>query len=284
LAVKSLVFVFSVAMALIPIVAGTKSKSPWSAHNPANLKKVDHGSWQNFLNKYVDSSGVDKVNRLRYEYVNSVDRKSLAEYLHNLQEVKVSNLNRTEQMAFWINLYNAKTVAVILDNYPIASIRDIRLYQDSLKTKAINKAGPWDVELLQVENRKLSLNDIEHQILRPLWKDNRVHFALNCASLGCPNLSTIAFTGKNLEGLLAKGAHDFLRSPRGASLDGDTLVLSSIFDWYGSDFGSDKAHLLEFLRTFVEPKLQVKLKNPQVHVKYQYDWKLNDALPGKGSF
>ncbi len=259
----------------MPANAEPNSEVLWSKHDPKSSMLLDPKPWQTFLKKYIDTTALDKMNRLRYGNVGPQDRKSLTDYLNSLQAVKVSGLNRKEQMAYWINLYNAKTVSVILDKYPIVSIRDIQLSSNP------EELGPWDVKLLTVENRKLSLNDIEHRILRSIWKDNRVHFALNCASKGCPNLSSSAYTSKNLEAQLERGARDFINSPRGAKLESDTLFLSSIFDWYGADFGTGKQAILDFLIRYAEPTLKSGLKNFPPKIKYQYDWNLNEAKFGR---
>jgi Protein of unknown function, DUF547 len=102
-----------------------------------------------------------------------------------LQTVAISAYHQQEQQAFWINLYNARTVSAVLAHYPVASLRDIRL-------SGLFSTGPWHAKLVTIEGEKVSLDDIEHRIVRPLWKDNRLHDALNCASLGCPNLAPVA--------------------------------------------------------------------------------------------
>ena len=121
-----------------------------------------------------------------YAAVTQADRTALKTYLKDLQAVRVTTLPRRAQMPFWINLYNALTVEVILDNYPVKSIRDIK--------SGLFSSGPWSTELVRVEGHDLSLDDIEHEILRPIWKDKRIHYAVNCASIGCPNLAAKAYT------------------------------------------------------------------------------------------
>ena len=118
-------------------------------------------------------------------------------YLKNLQSLPISSYNRVEQKAYWINLYNGLTVDLVLSRLPLESIRDVNI------SPGLFVRGPWGAKLLTVEEERLSLDDIEHRILRPIWKDNRVHYAVNCASLGCPNLQPDAFTSANTEALLA---------------------------------------------------------------------------------
>lgn len=249
----------------------SKSWEKWAAHQDSSRKQLNPDPWKVFLEKYLDTTADDRTHRLRYGKVSKADRNALESYLVELQAEPVSSFNRHEQKAYWINLYNAMTVAVVLRNYPVGSIRDIRL------SNSVFKSGPWDAEIMRVEGVELSLNDIEHRILRPLWKDNRVHFALNCASLGCPNLATVPFTAANSEALLNRGAEDFTQSERGASFDGKTLVLSGILDWYKEDFGSDRDKVVDFISRYSDPVVRKKLQDFKGGMKYRYDWKLNDA-------
>ena len=107
-----------------------------------------------------------------------------------MSDLTITDYNKKEQLAYWINLYNSLTIKVVLEHYPVKSIKEIKL-------SGIFKPGPWKKELVIIEGKKLSLDNIEHDILRPIWKDNRVHYAVNCASIGCPNLQNSAFTAKN---------------------------------------------------------------------------------------
>lgn len=269
-----LLFVLTVGLWVSPFAApSSKPWERWEAHQDSSRKQLNHGPWKVFLAKYLDTTAGDHINRVRYGQVSKGDRDALEAYLAGLQEERVGSLNRHEQKAFWVNLYNAKTVAVVLSAYPVGSIRDIKL------SKSLIKSGPWDSEIMRVEGIELSLNDVEHRILRPLWKDNRVHFALNCASLGCPNLAAVPFSAANSEALLSRGANDFIQSERGASFDGKALALSSIFDWYKEDFGSDRDKVVEFISRYSDPALRKNLLDFKGGLKYQYDWTLNDAPP-----
>ena len=149
--------------------------------NSASTVRVDHRRWGRFLAAYV-RPGENGLNRVAYGSVTAEGRADLGAYLDSLAAVPVSTLSRPEQMAFWINLYNALTVRVVLDHYPVGSIREIDI------SPGLFSNGPWRAELTTVEGEPLSLDDIEHRILRPIWRDPRIHYALNCASLGCPNL------------------------------------------------------------------------------------------------
>ncbi|KPK22703.1 MAG: hypothetical protein AMJ61_16985, partial [Desulfobacterales bacterium SG8_35_2] len=136
--------------------------------------------------------------------------------------------------------------------------------------------GPWDAKLLTVEGENISLNDIEHRILRPIWQDNRVHYAVNCASLGCPNLQPYSFTSKNLDKLLEKAAEDFINHPRGVSFINNRLLVSSIYFWFMEDFGGTESGIIEHLRRYLNSGNLKKLDIVQKKIRHQYDWSLNE--------
>ena len=145
----------------------------WTAHNAASSAVIDHSAWTKLLKKHVTTRG-DGVNVVSYGKFSGSDQSQLKAYLDGLASTPISTFNRSEQMAYWINLYNALTVQVILDHAPVASIRDIDI------SPGLLSVGPWDKKLLRIEGQELSLNDIEHRILRPLWREPRLHYALNC--------------------------------------------------------------------------------------------------------
>jgi hypothetical protein len=191
--------------------------------------------------------------------------------LQSMQDVAISNFNRAEQKAYWINLYNAFTVDLILSRFPVASIRDINI------SPGLLARGPWGAKLLTVEGEKLSLDDIEHRILRPIWKDNRVHYAVNWASLGCPNLQPVAYTSGNTEALLEQGAREFINHPRGVAIDKGRLQVSSIYIWFQEDFGRDAEDLMEHWQTYANPALAEALEKYSGGLAHDYDWRLNGA-------
>ncbi len=242
----------------------------WQQHDAENEKRIDHGPWAEFLQKYLITDHPSGVHLVSYDAVTTEDKDRLDNYLDRLQKVPVSNLNRAEQKAFWINAYNALTVKVILDHYPVDSIRDIDL-------SGWFTTGPWKAELLSIEGIALTLDDIEHRILRPIWEDNRIHYAVNCASIGCPDLQNVPFTVQNTEELLEKGARDHINHPRGARFQNDdTLVVSSIYDWFQEDFNGSVNGVLKHLSKYVDPHLANRLRAFTGDVEYEYDWSLNE--------
>lgn len=242
----------------------------WLAHDPRATAPIDHGLWDSFVRKYV-VTGPDGINRVRYGQVSSRDRKSLAVYIAALQQTRISAFNRDEQRAYWINLYNALTVQVVLGHYPVKSIRDIDI------SPGFFAVGPWRKKLARVEDEPVSLDDIEHRILRPIWRDPRLHYAVNCASIGCPNLQREAFTAQNTEALLDRGAREYVNHPRGARVENQRLYVSSIYEWFRQDFGGSDAGVIEHLRRYAEPDLKRKLEAVSRIAGDQYDWSLNDA-------
>jgi hypothetical protein len=242
----------------------------WGSHDPASTTTVDHTAWDRFLSRYLVTNHPSGINRVRYGEVTSVDRGELESYIESLQGTPVSRLNRDEQMAYWINLYNAVTVDLILDHYPVSSITKIDL------SSGLFSKGPWEAKLLEVEGEEISLNDVEHRILRPIWRDPRVHYAVNCASIGCPNLQSRAYTAVNLEVLLEKGAREYVNHPRGASFQGKKLLLSSIYDWFQEDFDGSEEGVLRHLRRHAAPELAGKLEEYSGRIGYEYDWSLNE--------
>ena len=244
----------------------------WSQHNPASTLTIDHSVWNNLLEQYVveHDSG---VNRFRYGQFNREDRRRLMNYINGISDIDIGEYNRNEQRAYWINLYNALTVAAVLIDYPLGSIKDI--------SDGIFTVGPWRKKLTSVENEALSLDDIEHRILRPIWKDPRLHYAVNCASIGCPNLQNEAFTAANSERLLDKGAREYINHSRGVKVDSKgNLLVSSIYIWFNEDFGGD-AGVIKHLAQYADHELASALKkNPEIADDH-YDWLLNSLVPVK---
>ncbi len=135
------------------------------------------------------------------------------------------------------------------------------------------------MELITIKGEALTLDDIEHRILRPIWLDARIHYAVNCASLGCPNLQRQAFTAANTESLLETAAREFINHPRGAKVEDGRLVVSSIYDWFEDDFGGNDRGVIEHLKIYAETDLRRALSNLDRISDDRYDWQLNGSLP-----
>ncbi len=234
---------------------------------------VDHAAWTRLLDAYV-VKGKDGLNRVAYKRFKNAGHEPLKAYLVKLQAIDVRKLGRAEQFAFWANLYNAKTIDIVLDKYPVASIKDIRLGGGLF---AVVTGGPWKKQVVTVNGIKLSLDDIEHKILRALFKDARVHYAVNCASVGCPNLRREAFTGATLEAQLDAGASDYINSPRGFVQKDGGITASKIYTWFKADFGGSAKGAITHALKYAKPELAAALKAAGDINDYAYDWQLNDA-------
>ena len=271
---KYLAVVGAVAIALFAATADAQPKPElwprWSAHDAASTQTLDHSAWDRWLAAYVTTDS-DGVNRVAYGRVTSADRAALQAYIATLTATRVTALNRPEQMALWINLYNALTVNVVLDHYPVPSIRDIGI------SPGWFTFGPWGAKLVRVEGEKISLDDIEHRILRPIWRDARIHYAVNCASVGCPNLARRAYTGARLQTMLDAAARAHINNWRGATVRDGGLYVSSLYDWYVTDFGGSEAAVLAHLRRYAAPDLLRRLGGVTKISGYRYDWNLNQA-------
>ncbi|MFZ4634425.1 MAG: DUF547 domain-containing protein [Saprospiraceae bacterium] len=217
----------------------------------AATAQPSHDAWNALLQKYVSASG--KVN---YKML-KVDQAALNAYLNVLAaETPQSAWSRADKMAYWINAYNAFTVKLIVDNYPTSKITNL------------DGGKPWDVKRIDLGGKKYSLNQIENEILRPQFKDARVHFALNCAAKSCPPLYNRAFTAANLEKALTERTRRFLADPNANTLGVERVSVSKIFEWYAADFGK----LPEFLSKYSSVAV-----NANAAVDYrEYDWGLND--------
>ncbi len=234
------VIIFSILITSFTAFAAPKSElwPYWNASNEQNTSTVSYQDWQTLLDKYLVVKGQNSL--FQYDKVSNDDRDKLKNFLSDMAQINPLDYSKAEQYAYWVNLYNSITVQLILESYPIKSIT---------KLGGLFSFGPWDEKVVTINGKTLTLNDIEHRILRPIWNDPRTHYAVNCASLGCPNLQSQAFTTQNTDKLLTQAAKTFINSPKGVSEEGNEITLSSIYKWFASDFGGlegVKKHLLQY--------------------------------------
>lgn len=242
----------------------------WEKHDPNAGETIDHTLWDNLLSRHVRTSG-QGVNLVDYRGFSTADRTMLADYIAHLAGVPISRFDRDQQLAYWINLYNALTVQVVLDHHPVDSIRDIRI------SPGWFAIGPWDKTLISIEGVDLTLNDIEHRILRPIWRDPRVHYVVNCASIGCPNLRDRAYPGTGIDTLLDQAAAAYVNDPRGVSIVDGEVSVSKIYDWFIEDFGGSEATVLRHLQHYAAPELAARLEAIGKLSDEHYDWSINSA-------
>jgi hypothetical protein len=264
-------FVLGVAMNEAHAASKAELWARWQKQNAASAQQIDHGAWDTFLKKFVVAPHPSGINRVRYQAAGAADFKNLQDYLRSMEAVTISNYSRNEQRAFWINVYNALTVDLILSRLPAASIRDINI------SPGIAVRGPWGAKLFAIENEKLSLDDIQHRILRPIWKDSRIHYALSWATLGAPHLQPLAYTAENSEALLEKSACEFINHPRGVSIQKGRLQVSSLYVWFQEDFGASAEGLMDHWQEYADPPLAEALGKYSGGLAHDYDWRLNAA-------
>ena len=245
---------------------------PIAAFEPKGSATFDHSAFDALLGEYVkpDAEG---LNRVDYRGLRA-DAGKLDAYIAALEAAKPSQLSPDEAHAYWINLYNAKTLDVVLEHYPVESIRDINL------GGGFFAIGPWKKDLLTVEGVDLSLDDVEHRIVRAIFRDPMSHYGLNCASYSCPNLMTDAYTGENLDAMLRESGEAYVNHSRGVEIMDHGLRVSRIYKWYAEDFGGEdalKAHWTELM----DPAKAARLEGKEVR-GHMYDWKLNDVAGVEG--
>ena len=192
-------------------------------------KKLSHKDFDAILKKYVSASGVVNYSGLKN------DRANLNAYMEALaKETPQSSWSKNEKLAYWINAYNAFTLDLILDNHPLKSITDL------------DGGSPWKVKRITLAGKKYSLDQIENQIIRPQFKEPRIHFAVNCAAKSCPTLLNAAFLPETLNSQLEKQTKKFVNNAAFNQISGSSAKVSKIFEWYGEDFGDLKSYLNKY--------------------------------------
>jgi len=227
--------------------------------DPAKEATQLNANFTRLLGIYVHNHLVD----YQAWFDNEDDAKALGQYVDQLSAMDPSDWPQDAALAYWINLYNAVTLRLILDNYPLDSIKDIGGFM---------KKSPWKRELVTVAGRKLTLNNIENDIIRPDFGDARIHFALNCASIGCPPLSDEAYAADRLSEQLDAACRVALNRDQWVQVEGNKLKLTKIFDWYGKDFEKDGGSVLDFIGQYRTETIPDK----EVEIDFMsYDWDVN---------
>lgn len=221
-----------------------------------------HAPFDTLLAKYVNGSGV------RYDAWSRSpeDLRLLAAYVDTLEAAAVVDFERDAALAYWINLYNAVTLELVLSRYPVDSIKDTAGFLRS----------PWNKKLVVVGGKELTLNAIENEIIRSRFGDPRIHFALNCASIGCPPLAKAAHRADHLNEQLESACRLAMNDPRYVRLEGSRLVLTKIFDWYGEDFSRDGGSVPSFVARYRKDVQEILNRGEPLKIEFaEYDWSLN---------
>ncbi|UQD57342.1 DUF547 domain-containing protein [Flavobacterium sp. K5-23] len=212
---------------------------------------IDHKQWDDLLRKNVSAKG--NVNYKGFKK----EAKQLQSYLDELaNKTPEKSWSKNAVLAYWINAYNAFTVKLIIDNYPVKSIKDIN--------------DPWGKKFFTLGGKKYSLEQIEHEILRKM-DEPRIHFAINCASFSCPNLLNEAYTEAKIEKQLESVSKSFVNDKTKNTISADRIEISEIFNWFSGDFKT-KGTLIDFLNQYSSTKI-----NKKATVKFKsYNWNLNE--------
>lgn len=258
---------------LVVLLAGCLSKAPVRPVEPAEAVSApdsfDHSAFTIVLRDVVDERGF-------VDYAALVaDPGPLNDYLRRLAATDPSSLAADDRLAFWLNTYNAYTLKLIVDNYPVGSIREV---VGGVFVPLVN--SPFKVEFATVGGEVMTLDDVEHGTIREEFAEPRIHFALVCAARSCPQLRTEAYTGDRLDAQLDDQARRFLRNPakNRVPADEDAIELSKIFSWFKGDFGGNDDALQAFVAPYFDGDVRAKLEQGAYSVDFlSYDWSLNDT-------
>lgn len=230
-----------------------------------------HQDWDDLLKTYVIEAE-DGVNRFDYGALkdNAGDVAKLDGYLASFESLDFDTLNDNEQFAAWSNIYNALTIKHIVGRYPTKSIRSGYI------------VGPWKRVKTVVDGENVSLDHIEHGILRVEFSDPRVHYAVNCASYGCPNLRPDAWVAATLDEDLDDAARAYVNHPRGVTVRSrGGLQVSTIYKWFREDFGGSEQGVIDHLLQYADEELAAEIRANADIKKHDYDWALNDVESAK---
>lgn len=242
-------------LAIIVLVACNTQSAEYSD------KAISHDMWTTLLKKYVSIDG-------KVDYKGFKQDKALFEmYLNLLSEHRPDpdKWTKEEQIAYWINAYNAFTIKLIIDHYPLESIKDIT------KVNIPLVSSPWTIKFFKIGGEDFDLDKIEHKILRKDFNEPRIHFAVNCASVSCPKLRNEAYSAEKLDEQLDSQAKHFLNESGKNELSKNELKLSKIFKWFTGDFTQDQT-LIEFLNRYSEVEISEDAKIDYL----EYSWELNE--------
>jgi hypothetical protein len=266
-------FLLCVVLDLTGCIGGTANVQVVRAQNALGAPPtVDHGALDRLLTRYVDAEG-----QVDYAGVQASSDTLLVPYLEMLAATDPANLSRDGKLAFWINAYNAYTLKLIVDHYPVESINDIKPGAGPQIPK-VN--SPFQLDVGAVADTVRSLDDIEHQVIRQRFDEPRIHFALVCAAVSCPRLRLDAYTANALDAQLDDQARTFLytddKNEVPAADEDGVIRLSRIFKWFDEDFGGSKASTQRFLAPYFDGDVRRNLENAAYDVDYlSYDWSLN---------
>ena len=243
----------------------------WEVSTPLSQAVIPHQEWQEFLNECVITNS-EGINLVDYPHLSKAQLDKLKRYLTHMSQINIHHYCRNEQLAFWINLYNALAVQTIARYYPVASVQDVSI------SPGLFNVGPWTANLFSIANTSLSLDEIQNSIIRAIWNDPRIHYALNDAAIGAANLSKQAYQGATIDAQLNEAAYEYINSLRGVQVIEGKLIVSKIYKWYMTDFGENEADLIFHLSQYAKEPLLTQLKQIHSVNSYIYNWHINSTV------
>ena len=238
----------------------TKGSSQKNELNQAESVSLDHSLWDELTKAHVNENGFPNYKGF------IKDSLKFNSYLNQLaSNHPKESWSSNERKAFCINAYNAFTVKLIVDNYPVETIKDLGggIYR-------VNT--PWDIKFIQIEDKTYHLNDLEHNILRKEWSDPRIHAAVNCASISCPKLMKGAYLAEQLDKQLDRQMKAFIHDTTKNIIGEKEVKLSKLFKWFSGDFKVEHASVIDYINSYSD----VKIKKSAKIEYFDYDWELND--------
>lgn len=243
----------------------------WEVNNPLSKEVISHHDWQHFLKERVITNH-ENINLVDYPSLNKEDRQRIKRYLKSMSMIKIDHYNRDEQLAFWINVYNAIIVDTVASYYPVSSIEEINI------SPGLFSVGPWGAKIITINNVALSLDDIQNRIIRPIWNDVRALYAINNGSIGAANINKDAYQGATIDDQLNEAAFTYINSLRGAQVIENKLIISKLYEWFSEDFGGTRFSIIKHLKQFAHDPLQSEIKHINTIDNYMYNWHLNSTV------
>lgn len=256
---RLLTLLYILQLPLLYSQASYKVWEYWNQYNTQSRESINHALWDSFLEENLIK--IDNRYTPDYSKINSVEKNRLEYYIDEMSNVEIQNYNSDTQKAYWINLYNALTVKILLDHYPVRSIMEISTFFSR---------GPWNSKLLEIDGKKLSLKDIKERILLPIWKDYRIHYILFDSSISGPELFPRAITAKNLEQFLTVTELNYLNKSETIKIEGNMVVISTLIKRYGEDLAFSEEQMINYLNE----KLDTRVDFNRYGIRYGYNWLL----------
>lgn len=254
-----ILFLYILQFTILYSQADYKVWEYWDKYNTQSQESINHSLWDSFLEENLIK--VDNRYTPYYSKINSVEKNRLDYYIDEMSNITIQDYNSDTQKAYWINLYNALTVKVLLDHYPVKSIMEI---------STLLSRGPWSKKLIKISGKKLSLKDIKERILLPIWKDYRIHYILFDSSISGPELFPRAVTAQNIEQFLTVTELNYINKQGTVKIDGNMVIISALVKRYSEDLTYSEEQMISYLNE----KLDKRVDFNRYGIRYSYNWLL----------